>query len=109
MRKSSNETVINQSQRNNSFKNSFTKDGFNNYDKIVNSFRRFGSYQSNDENVSSKINDHLNNVNFDDNLKIFLHKTKNIPKKVLLNIAKMFEVYNWGVNIENFKFIYNVS
>ncbi|XP_025422167.1 putative uncharacterized protein DDB_G0282133 isoform X3 [Sipha flava] len=80
--------------------------------------------ESRNLNVSSSSN-YLNNTNSLENLEtsfsysiqnknsdvksaeISLNRYQSIPKGVLLNIARIFEKYDKGVNIENFKFIYS--
>lgn len=111
----SKEAEVNQSPHTNSLKNTFTENGFNNCHKIINNSKQFGCDQYNDTNISFelktnlKMNDLSRNVGFNDNIKTFSQKAKHIPERVLFNIAKLFEVYNLGVNIENFKVIYKVS
>lgn len=107
----SKESDVNQSSHTNSYINALTENGFYNYHKIINNSKQFGCDQYNDKNSSRelKMNDHSSDVIFDDNVKTFLHKTEHIPKKVLFNITKLFEVYNLGVNVENFEVIYRVS
>lgn len=107
------ESEVNQSPRNNSHKNVLTKNGFNNYH--INHSKQFARDQYNDKNVSCelktkiKMNYNASNVVSDNNIETFLHKVEHIPEKVIFNIAKIFEAYYWGINVENFKLIYYVS